>query len=139
MKEERNITLTFDKAKEWYQKGGELREVALQAYSEEELNPLPRSWEEYCNQSNLVASWRYNIPIKYKTLFKLALLRNCWWNGWKPTWDCSQKYCIRLLGNELSIGINTNTSRFLTFPTREMAEEFLECFRNLIEIAKDLI
>ena len=47
MKEERNITLTLDKAKEWYKKGGELREIALQAFSEKELNPLPRSWEEY--------------------------------------------------------------------------------------------
>ena len=29
MKEERNITLTLDKAKEWYKKGGELKEIAL--------------------------------------------------------------------------------------------------------------
>ena len=52
MKEERNITLTLDKAKEWYKKGGELKEIALQAFTEKELNPLPRSWEEiferYC-------------------------------------------------------------------------------------------
>lgn len=32
MKIERNITLNLDKAKEWYKKGGELREVALQAF-----------------------------------------------------------------------------------------------------------
>lgn len=50
MKEERNITLTLDKAKEWYKKGGELKEVALQVYSEEELHKteLPETWEEYC-------------------------------------------------------------------------------------------
>ena len=48
MKEERNITLTLEKAKEWYNKGGELKEIALQAFSEKELNPLPRSWEEFC-------------------------------------------------------------------------------------------
>ena len=47
MKEERNITLTLDKAKEWYNKGGELKEIALQAFGETELNPLPRSWEEF--------------------------------------------------------------------------------------------
>lgn len=47
MKEERNITLTLDKAKEWYKKGGELREIALQVFSEKELNPLPKSWEEF--------------------------------------------------------------------------------------------
>ena len=56
MKKERNITLTLDKAKEWYKKGGELKEIALQAYSEEELTKaeLPKSWEELCN----------NYPIK---------------------------------------------------------------------------
>ena len=33
----RTITLTLDKAKEWYKKGGELREIALQAFNIEEL------------------------------------------------------------------------------------------------------
>lgn len=139
MKEERNITLTLDKAKEWYKKGGELKEIALQAFSEKELNPLPRSWEEFCKQGNPVASCRYNIPIKYEALFKLEQLRNCWWNGWEPIWDCSEKWCIRLWGNELTIGTTKNISRFLTFPTKEMAEEFLKCFRDLIEKAGDLI
>ena len=139
MKEERNITLTLDKAKEWYKKGGELREIALQAFTERELNPLPRSWEEFCKQGNPIGSWRYTIPAKYEAFYKLEQLRNCWWNGWDPIWDCSEKWCIRLWGNELSIGIATNISRFLTFPTKEMAEEFLKCFRDLIEKAGDLI
>ena len=48
--ESRNIALTLDKAKKWYKQGGELKEVALQAYKEEELtmNGLPRTWEEFC-------------------------------------------------------------------------------------------
>lgn len=52
MKEERNITLTLEKAKEWYKKGGELKEIALQAYSEEELHKveLPKTWEEFCKK-----------------------------------------------------------------------------------------
>ena len=51
MKEERNITLTLDKAREWYNKGGELKEIALQAFSEKELTKvkLPETWEEFCN------------------------------------------------------------------------------------------
>ena len=139
MKEERNITLTLDKAKEWYNKGGELKEIALQAFSEKELNPLPRSWEEFCKQGNPIASWRYNIPIKYETLFKLEQLRNCWWGNWKPTWDGSTKYAIKRNCNEISIIRTYNTSSFLVFPTREMAEEFLECYKDLIEKAGDLI
>lgn len=33
----KNVQLTLDKAREWYSKGGELKEVALQAFTEEEL------------------------------------------------------------------------------------------------------
>ena len=165
MKEERNITLTLEKAKEWYKKGGELKEIALQAFTEKELNPLPRSWEEFCENYPVkkgeciiesedrisVSPWAINvrrlktwIPSKksaeaHLALIQLEQLRNCWWNGWEPIWDCSEKWCIRLWGNELTIGTTKNISRFLTFPTKEMAEEFLKCFRDLIEKAGDLI
>ena len=162
MKEEINITLTLDKAKEWYQKGGELKEIALQAFTEKELIALPRSWEEFatnyarrgyyissdgkplmCASSGKLSS-PHVCPSKesaeaHLAMIQLEQLRNCWWNGWEPIWDRSEKWCIRLWGNELNIGITTNISRFLTFPTREMAIEFLECFRDLIEKAGDLI
>ena len=141
MKEERNITLTLDKAKEWYKKGGELKEIALQAFSEKELNPLPRSWDKFCRKYKFSClSIRYsNFPLKYDALFKLEQLRDCWRQGWEPIWDVSQKYCIYFSHNEIGVRMCTNASRFLTFPTREMAEEFLECFRDLIEKAGDLI
>ena len=175
MKEERNITLTFKKAQEWYKKGGELKEVALQAFSEKELNPLPRSWEEFCENYPIqdheafinyangditickecagsgLGVWKRK-PEKdrckcvsqksaeaHLALIQLEQLRDCWLNGWEPIWDCSEKWCIRLWGNELGVGVATHTARFLTFPTNEMAREFLECFRDLIEKAKDLI
>lgn len=35
--ESRNVTLTLEQAKEWYEKGGDLREVALKAYTVKEL------------------------------------------------------------------------------------------------------
>lgn len=35
--ETRNVNVTLEKAKEWYKKGGDLKEVALQAFTEEEL------------------------------------------------------------------------------------------------------
>ena len=139
MKEERFVTLTLDKAKEWYKKGEELREIALQAFTEKELNPLPRSWEEFCKQGNPVASCRYNIPIKYEALFKLEQLRNCWWNGWKPEWNNCEKYVIKWDKDDLIVFTARNIRAFLVFPTREMAYEFLKCFRYLIEQARDLI
>ena len=167
----RNITLTLDKAKEWYKKGGELKEIALQAFTEQELNSLPRSWGEFCTRYNTIKNDEYYIDVDsnllrvndmianhnrleiadrniypsrksaeaHLAMIQLEQLRNCWWNGWEPIWDRSEKWCIRLWGNELNIGITTNISRFLTFPTKEMATEFLRCFKALIELARDLI
>ena len=135
----RNVTLTLDKAKEWYKKGGELKEIALQAFTEKELNPLPRSWEEYCKQGNPVASWRYNIPIKYEALFKLEQLRDCWRKGWVQTpTDTGYRICKSLTGGYTILSVGT-LKYFLAFPTEEMAREFYECFKDLIEQAGDLI
>ena len=46
--EKRNIQIDLTTAKEWYKQGGDLRKVALQAFSEKELKTLPTSWKEYC-------------------------------------------------------------------------------------------
>ena len=162
MKKERNITLTLEKAKEWYKKGGELKEIALQAFTEKELNPLPRSWEEFVESTkftfnsslefiNGFGQWSNGclpnksigesskIWDKYIALFQLEQLRNCWWNGWEPEWNFCDKYAIKNDKNKLYIIVTYYISAFLVFPTREMAEEFLECFRDLIEKAGDLI
>ena len=138
MKEERNIKLTLEKAKEWYKKGGELKEIALQAFTEKELNPLPRSWKEFSYKYK-VSDMRYAMPFKYMALWKLEQLRNCWWNGWEPEWNASHKYAIINLQGEITVLGCSNVATFLAFPTREMAEEFLKCFRDLIETAGDLI
>lgn len=42
--ETRNVSLTLEKAKEFYKKGGDLKEVALAAYTEDELNPNKNTW-----------------------------------------------------------------------------------------------
>lgn len=162
MKEERNITLTLEKAKEWYKKGGELREIALQVFSEKELNPLPKSWEEFIELIKFAFSghleyidgieYRNNscflnksigesseICDKHVALFQLEQLRNYWWGDWKPEWDCFEKHVIKWKKDDLIVFIATRVHAFLVFPTREMAEEFLKCFRDLIEKAGDLI
>ena len=163
MKEERNITLTLEKAKEWYKKGGELREIALQAFSEKELNPLPRSWEEYCkdypikkdesyiNSESKILSfttktarrdWNHICPSKksaeaHLAMIQLEQLRDCWRQGWKPT-PGESYYVIKLGFRGLDVYWFC-TVEFLSFPTKEMAEEFLKCFRDLIKQAGDLI
>lgn len=169
MKEERNITLTLNKAKEWYQKGGELKEVALQAFNKKELNPLPRSWGEFCINYSIQAGEaiidehtsqirKYNGIVArglindknvcpsqksaeaHLAMIQLEQLRDCWRQGWKPDWNDDQqaKHCI-IHSQEFKIHILYTTRRFLSFPTIEIAEEFLKCFRDLIEKAGDLI
>ena len=166
MKEERNITLTLDKAKEWYKKGGELKEVALQAYSEEELTKveLPKTWEEFCDNYMIDDSEAYfdtcgKVYIADKTcrhslydrnvcpsltsaeahlaMIQLEQLRDCWRRGWVPT-PGESYYVIKLGFKGLDV-YRFCTVEFLSFPTRKMAEEFLKCFRGLIEKAGDLI
>ena len=169
MKEERNIKLTFEKAKEWYNKGGELREIALQAFTEKEFTKvdLPKSWEEFCKKYpiqdreayigiistiieytspriRMIDDDRNICPSKksaeaHLAMIQLEQLRNCWWNGWEPIWDASNKYAIKNLMGEITIIGCSNVAAFLVFPTREMAEEFLKCFRDLIEKARNLI
>ena len=171
MEKARNITLTLDKAKEWYKKGGELKEIALQAFTEKELNPLPRSWKEFCTQYNTIKDDEHYIdvnsnilqvnnmipnhdrleiadrnicPSKKSTKAHLAMiqleqLRNCWWNGWKPEWNNCKKYIIKWDENNLTVLTAERIHAFLVFPTKEMANEFLNCFRDLIEQAGDLI
>ena len=39
MSEKRNVAITLETAKEWYKAGGDLRQVALQAFNEKELKP----------------------------------------------------------------------------------------------------
>lgn len=176
MKEERNITLTLDKAKEWYNKGGDLKQVALQAFSKEELTKveltkveLPKTWEEFCtkysktddkecfidsdsniksvnsvilNHSRLMISDRNICPSKesaeaHLAMIQLEQLRNCWRQGWKPT-KYDTGYCIIQYPKEYLITSFCFIS-FLSFPTKEMAEKFFKCFRDLIEKAGDLI
>lgn len=164
MKKERNITLTLDKAKEWYKKGGELKEIALQAYSEEELTKveLPKTWEEFCDnypvqrgecflslrasieQAEYSGNRKYKnwIPSKksaeaHLAMIQLEQLRDCWRQGWEPT-KLDTGYCIIQYPKEYLI-MAFNFISFLSFPTKKMAEEFLECFKDLIEKAGDLI
>lgn len=142
MKEERNITLSLDKAREWYNKGGELKEIALQAFTKEELSPLPKSWDEYCITYRIPTNiFGPCAPLKYIALWKLELLRDCYRQGWKPNWTdvYTNKYGITLNSDKLSISLRGISVTFLAFQSREVAEEFLKNFKRLIEDAGDLI
>lgn len=122
-----------------------------------EKDNKPRSWEEYDRilkhlyiasgyDKVGVGGTRYdrftteNEAKAFCALGKLIQLRDAWVGDWKPDWnnDSKPKYCISVEGNEVIIDIHYICQALLVFPTKEMAEEFLNCFRDLLEEAKGL-
>lgn len=78
-------------------------------------------------------------------LMQLHVLRDAYRDyyqkGWKPDWTNTAlvKYAITSENNNLEVGYFYRVQMFLSFPTKELAEQFLENFRDLIEKAKELI
>lgn len=120
-----------------------------------EKDNKPRSWEEYDKTLKYlhvtsvydkigVGGTRFdNFATEteakaFCALGKLIQLRDAWIEDWKPDWNDSNKHkwCIINDIDNLVIGLYGNTSRSLSFPTKKMAEDFLETFRDLIEQAK---
>ena len=58
---ERAIMLSLEKAKEFYAKGSEFRDLALGAYTEEELTKveLPKDWWEFCRTHDIMPTEAY--------------------------------------------------------------------------------
>ena len=135
----------------------------------EDIKPqLPKTWEEFCNTYNIQSSEYfidYNSDIirvhPYHTfrlickdsnllpnkqaaeahlaLMQLHQLRDCYRQGWVPDLD-DEKFVITASYKGLySICKCIKTREFLSFQSRETAEEFLTNFRELIEQAGDLI
>ena len=158
--ETRTVEISLDTAKRWYKQGGELKEMALGAFSEKELigDGLPKTWDEYCaKHGDMGVIIKASLGTAYVALnkhvfsdykqaqahianMKLHLLRDEYRQGWKPNYKVIQyKYAIEYVRScELAVDIY-QTSRFLSFQSREIAEEFLTNFRDLIEEAGDLI
>lgn len=77
---------------------------------------------------------------QHLALMQLHQLRDCYRQGWIPNWtDDSRKWYITKLKNKLYIDSISSYSAFLSFQTKELAEQFLTNFKDLIEQAGDLI
>ena len=99
-------------------------------------------WNEYAGANK----WRNVLPSKELTeaflaMMQLVSLRQAWIGDWKPDWTCghSDNYCIIGAGDRFEMCIFRQCGRALSFPTKEMAGDFMDCFRVLLEIAKPLI
>ena len=107
--ETRQIELPLVTAKRWYKQGGELKEMALGAFSEKELigDGLPKAWDEYCAKhgdmgviikaslGTAYVALNKHVFSDYKqaqahiAMMKLHLLRNEYRQGWRPDWNVS--------------------------------------------------
>ena len=59
--EERNVKISLEKARGWYNQGGELKELALSSFTEKEIkeSALPNSWEEFCKMYPIIINEWY--------------------------------------------------------------------------------
>lgn len=134
----------------------------------EDLEPkLPKTWEEFCKNnpiSDKEACIKYNGDIntiqhsrprdymldkntlpseqaakQHLALMQLHQLRDCYRQGWTPTLDKVSFGIIKRVSGCLEVKSFIYYLRFLSFQSEEIAKEFLNNFRDLIEQAGDLI
>lgn len=125
--EKRTIKIDLITAREWYNQGGELKKVALQAFSEKELKALPSSWEEYCEINPYLEKSKEIFPLvngnintfshdtylrkefpgvipskeraeQFLILNKLLQIRDYYNNGWEPDWSNQEEEKFVILG-----------------------------------------
>lgn len=102
-----------------------------------------KSWEEFKRKHpNYFSHLTEQESKAFDAFSKLLKLRRDWIGEWEPNWGRTEekKYVIeRKRISQFEITTYFTNSRALSFPSYELALEFLETFRNLIEEAKILI
>ena len=123
---------------------------------EDPFSKLPKTWEEYCKYAKDCQSYYCNHRQtsicetrfdsfynefstkervkQYVALGKLLQLRDYWVDSWKITSDN-----IYVIYKNVIMAAMPDSDFPLTFPTKEMAEKFKECFEDLIKKAHPLV
>ena len=123
---------------------------------EDSFSKLPKTWEEYKSCSRGNTSYFFYNSLKgigessfsgiyneflteertkqYVALGKLLQLRDYWVDNWKINSDN-----IYVIYKNVIMATMPNSDFPLTFPTREMAKEFKNCFKDLIKEAYPLV
>ena len=131
---------------------------------EDPFSKLPKTWEEYYKHTKNSPSYYWNDCCKtsvvasvftgfynefsteervkqYVALGRLIQLRDYWVGDWKNDSNNFVNVIYNLNGEIKNMGLSHKQSlNFpLTFPTREMAQKFIECFKDLINEAYPLV
>lgn len=132
----------------------------------EKQNSLPKTWEEFCER-NTMGDKRFclydGVIIRtgisqnivrdttliesaeeakaFRALMQLRQLRKVYVKDWEPDWIDGSKtiYCIEVISNKLRVCGWYHKSHSLSFPNRKLAIQFLDNFKDLLEIAKPLL
>lgn len=167
--EETTIKISLEKAREIFKEGNKaMNSLLLENFTEEDLKSSSvKSWKEveevsgfYVDSDVVFVGLVKNVPViqrKSRAIFRtlgqaqaslalsqlsqLIYIAN---EGWEPDWmidweEGSYKYCICYKGGQPLIETTITYHGFLAFKTKEIAKEFLEKNRELIEQAKPLL
>jgi hypothetical protein len=132
----------------------------------EKQNELPKTWEEFCeknrakdeyyisNGSCIICVEGSRNPNTDKNLciskqeaeahlafMQLRQLRKAYVKNWEPDWmsDTEPKYCVNLQANSFDVQCWYHMSNPFSFPTARLAKQFLDNFRDLLEVAEPLL
>lgn len=135
----------------------------------EKQNELPKTWEEFCERNDITSGESYidlrsrikELPTcerdsiddrnlctskqeaeAHLALIQLRQLRKAYVKNWEPDWKNTKQYkaCVMYNGIDFtSVYFKDLCSRPLSFPTHELAKQFLTNFKDLLEIAKPLL
>ena len=135
----------------------------------EKQNEFPKTWEEFCEKNPFKIGECYINPCcniyaeiagrsrdvdedrcsctstqeaeAFIALMQLRQLRKVYIKDWEPDWTLATeiKYCIGVCNNRFSVCSWYHRSHTLSFPTEELVKQFLNNFKDLLEIAKPLL
>ena len=73
----------------------------------------------------------------FLAMMQLRTLRKSWVGEWEPNWDDrSEKYRIVAESGVIHVTTAYRISSPMSFPDFDMANDFLDCFKELLEAAK---
>ena len=133
----------------------------------EKQNELPKTWEEFCKRNPVTPDeyWIETVNSRYcngfrdrerdidkdknvcvslqeaqafTALMQLRQLRKAYVKGWEPDFK-QQYYAIISNVNGLDILPYKLVYKSMSFPTHELAKQFFNNFKDLLEIAKPLL
>ena len=158
--ETRNVKVSLETAKRWYEQGGEFKEMALSAFTEAELNPIRNEWgnkfvgeniqgfyigndgeiyvedsiANYSEKGVFKTEKQAKSALAYAQLTQLMALPE--YNGdWVPGWnDNDTIYTIGRIGFYLRIEVYSCTYQKICFKTKEICNKFLD---NNLDLLKE--